>query len=77
MKEIRKDVQKNIKMQNGLVVRQLPQIYKLQYDPQTEDIFTFERTRLNQEEIALSMYESTLQFAQVWKRARTEQDQKL
>lgn len=50
-------------MRNGLVMRQVPHIKKLYYQPETSDVMVYTRkTKLNLEEDFLQSYKSQLRF---------------
>ena len=65
----------DISMTNGLTFRQIPQINKLQFDPNTEDTYIYRRkTGLNLEDQFLNCYKSELKFKQVLTLKRRELD---
>lgn len=69
MKELRKAMtSKNIKINNGLVMRQVKGLKRFKFDPETEDNLTFKRDEeVNLEDYALSQYGSMMKFTSIWK----------
>ena len=69
MKRIRKDLdvdEEALTVSNGLVMRQVPHIKKLYFEPETSDCMVYRRkTKLDLEEEFLSSYKATLRFKQV------------
>lgn len=81
MKRIRKDLELNeskndqLTMSNGLVMRQVPHIKKLYFEPETSDFMVYRRkTKLDLEEEFLQSYKATLRFKQVLEARRLKID---
>jgi hypothetical protein len=67
MKAIRKDAEDaTLTSSNGLVLRQVPHIKKLFFEPDTSDFLVYKRkTQLNLEEDFLKSYKTSVRFKQV------------
>ena len=69
MKKLRKELEVDsnaVMYSNGLVMRQVPHIKKLCFEPETSDFMVYRRkTKLDLEEDFLKSYKTTLRFKQV------------
>lgn len=79
MKRVRKDLEQDMKndvsFENGLIIRQVPHIKKMQFEPNTGDFMVYKRkTELNLEEEFLQSYKATLRFKQVLEAKRMKLD---
>lgn len=69
MKKMRKDLEdetSGLNVSNGLVMRQVPHIKKLYFEPETSDFLVYQRkTKLDLETDFLQSYKTSLRFKQV------------
>lgn len=77
MKRIRKDLEPDeLTVNNGLVMRQVPHIKKLYFEPETSDFMVYRRkTKLNLEQEFLTSYKAALRFKQVLEARRLKIDE--
>ena len=79
MKKVRKDLEIDtdaFSYSNGLVMRQVPHIKKLCFEPETSDYMVYRRkTKLDLEEDFLKSYKTTLRFKQVLEARRLKIDE--
>lgn len=69
MKKMRKDLEdetSGLNISNGLVMRQVPHIKKLYFEPETSDFLVYQRkTKLDLETDFMQSYKTSLRFKQV------------
>ena len=60
-------------VENGLVMRQVPNIRKLQFEPDTEDFMVYKRRKTQNESVTVEEnYKSQLKWQQVLEEARSK-----